>query len=172
MSDTYLSRKQADAQYRPKGYGLSPGLQRARAPYRVRNAVTGILVGSFAVGVWAYSLHAVKQDTFEDVDEEAKALVAASRKSAQDDGETRAVVGEIAVGRETSTNASAPATSATQPMAKSDFTAHSETGLLVPLLDGRFPQLLHPTQKTLVWGAPPVDRIGRIGDTVEVRTNS
>ena len=78
--------------YRPKGYvrrihvaslgslsdvcfvaysylqGVSPALQRAREPYRLRNAVTGTLLVAFAVSVWAYSISAVKQDNFDDVD--------------------------------------------------------------------------------------------------------
>ena len=57
---------------------MSPGLQRARAPFRLRNALTGVVLAGFAVGVWAYSIGAVKQDVFDDVDEEARALMAGS----------------------------------------------------------------------------------------------
>ncbi len=53
---------------------MSPGLQRAREPYRVKNALLGLTLGAFAVGVWAYSISAVKQDVFDDVDEEVAAL--------------------------------------------------------------------------------------------------
>jgi cytochrome c oxidase assembly factor 3 len=53
---------------------MSPGLKRAREPYRLRNAITGLALGAFAVGIWAYSISAVKQDVFDDVDEEARAL--------------------------------------------------------------------------------------------------
>ena len=53
---------------------MSPGLQRARAPFRFRNALTGGILASFAIGVWAYSLSAVAQDDFSDVDEEARAI--------------------------------------------------------------------------------------------------
>ena len=49
---------------------MSPGLQRARQPFRLRNAITGVVLAGFAVGVWAYSIGAVKQDKFDDVDEE------------------------------------------------------------------------------------------------------
>ena len=103
MSSNWVSRKEVDKQYRPKGYvstihthtsssslkkshssflctytqGLSPGLQRARAPFRTRNAITGVAIGAFVFGVWAYSISAVKQDTFEDLDDEAKELLAA-----------------------------------------------------------------------------------------------
>ena len=55
---------------------MSPGLKRAREPYRVKNAITGLTLGAFAVGIWAYSISAVKQDVFDDIDEEARALSA------------------------------------------------------------------------------------------------
>ncbi len=57
---------------------MSPGLQRAREPFRLRNAITGVLLAGFTVGVWAYSIGAVKQDVFDDVDDEARALMAGS----------------------------------------------------------------------------------------------
>src|ERR1700676_494750 len=53
---------------------MSPGLQRARAPYRWKNAISGLILGAFGVGIWAYSINAVKQDVFDDVDEEAREL--------------------------------------------------------------------------------------------------
>ena len=59
-------------------------MERARAPYRFRNAITGLIVGSFAVGVWAYSIRAVKQDSFDDVDEEARLLSASRQQSNAD----------------------------------------------------------------------------------------
>ena len=36
----------------------------------------GLTLGAFAVGIWAYSISAVKQDVFDDVDEEARAMSA------------------------------------------------------------------------------------------------
>jgi len=53
---------------------MSPGLQRAREPYRVKNAILGLSLSAFAVGIWAYSISAVKQDVFDDIDEEVAAL--------------------------------------------------------------------------------------------------
>ena len=55
---------------------MSPGLKRAREPYRVKNAIMGLTLGAFAVGIWAYSINAVKQDVFDDVDEEARVMSA------------------------------------------------------------------------------------------------
>lgn len=77
MADPYVDRKAVNASYRPKSSQMSPGLRRARAPFFLRNAVTGVVLASFAVGVWAYSIGAVKQDDFTDVDEEARSLARA-----------------------------------------------------------------------------------------------
>ena len=62
--------------------GLSPGLQRARAPFRTRNAITGSLIGLFVAGVYVYSIRAVQQDNFQELDEEAKALLQARMSDA------------------------------------------------------------------------------------------
>ncbi|ROV91811.1 hypothetical protein VSDG_06478 [Cytospora chrysosperma] len=45
----------------------SAALLRARRPYLVKNAITGLAVASIAVGVYAYTITAVGQDEFEDV---------------------------------------------------------------------------------------------------------
>ncbi|KAF8313397.1 hypothetical protein DL93DRAFT_2058949 [Clavulina sp. PMI_390] len=66
--DAKQKRSSMSSSYRPKGYGVSPALRRAREPYRIRNGVTGGLLVAFAVSVWAYSISAVKQDNFDDVD--------------------------------------------------------------------------------------------------------
>ena len=114
-------------------------MKRAREPYRAKNALTGLAIGSFIVGVWLYSMSAVKQDNFDDVDEEARAMVRTGVKTLEDKG---AEAMTIAVGKEEK--------------------REKKKGLLV-LLDDQFPRLLDPEGKTVVWGAPPVDSIGRIG---------
>ena len=111
---------------------MSQGLMRAREPYRVKNLITGLAISSFAVGVWLYSIRAVKQDNFDDVDEEARAMVRAGVKDVDVTDDkigtiTTTVSGEVQV---------------------------KAVGLLA-----RF----DPKRKTIVWGAPPVDSIGRIG---------
>jgi cytochrome c oxidase assembly factor 3 len=35
-------------------------------------------------------------------------------------------------------------------------------GILAPLVERRFPRVLDPERKTLVWGAPSVDQLGRM----------
>ncbi|KAL2270960.1 hypothetical protein VTJ83DRAFT_331 [Remersonia thermophila] len=45
----------------------TPALIRARRPYLVKNAVTGLAITGFAVAIYAYTIHAIGQDDFEDV---------------------------------------------------------------------------------------------------------
>jgi cytochrome c oxidase assembly factor 3 len=117
---------------------MSAGLMRAREPYRVKNTLTGLAIGSFIVGVWLYSMSAVKQDNFDDVDEEARAMVRAGVKPLEEKG------GE------------------TMTAEREEGEKRVHRGLLT-LLDAKFPRLLDPEGKTVVFGAPAVDRIGRIG---------
>ncbi|KAK4701595.1 hypothetical protein P7C70_g4634, partial [Phenoliferia sp. Uapishka_3] len=61
-----LTRK-AQSTYHPKGYGVSAGLARARAPFRTKNTITAGVIGTFIFSVYYYSISAVKQDDFSDV---------------------------------------------------------------------------------------------------------
>jgi len=161
MSDQYVSKKVVNSSYRPKSYEMSPGLRRARAPFRVRNAITGLVIASFAVGVWAYSISAVKQDNFDDVDEEAKTLVGsgtANMRSIEDQEKAKAarvggaVVSGEAVGFTPAAVVKVPLPPTTAPA----------QGILAPLVERWFPRALDPQRKTFVWGAPPVNQLGRI----------
>ncbi|KAI0053692.1 hypothetical protein FA95DRAFT_1579337 [Auriscalpium vulgare] len=120
---------------------MSPGLLRAREPYRVKNAITGLIIFGFAVGTWAYSLRAVKQDTFDDVDEEARALVGSGAKSLEDEAR------ELEAARKAAAFESAPPArpAGTTPAQGS---TEGQRGLLVPL-EGTLPRLLDPRGKTL-----------------------
>jgi cytochrome c oxidase assembly factor 3 len=144
---------------------MSSGLKRARAPFRVRNAITGIVIASFAVGVWAYSISAVKQDNFDDVDEEAKALAGSGLRSIEDEEKTRharntAAAASYAKGDLASVvGFGTPKPSAQSPVVPT--TSPVPRGILAPLV---FPHLLDPVRKTLVWGAPPVDDVGKMRD--------
>lgn len=53
--------------YGPSGYKPSPGLERARRPFRTKNALTGLAILAFAGSVYTYSINAVKQDDFSDI---------------------------------------------------------------------------------------------------------
>lgn len=140
---------------------MSPGLKRAREPYRLRNALTGIALGAFAVGIWAYSISAVKQDVFDDVDEEARAIArtgtAAEVLSVKEEKKTM----EAAIAAATATSTPSSLTVSPAPSSELARTPAPGRGLLQHL-DSRFPRLLDPQWKTLIWGAPPVDNIGKM----------
>ncbi|KAI0677284.1 hypothetical protein C8Q78DRAFT_1002050 [Trametes maxima] len=166
MADPYVDRKTARQSYRPRNL-MSPGLQRAREPFRLRNAITGVVLAGFAVGVWAYSIGAVKQDVFDDVDEEARAMMAGSSVQKAEDSVMESGGAVTTQGAETGLpiqhSASSPVGAVTQPETKSG-TGTSQRGILPPLLAQRFPGLLDPYSRTLVWGAPSVDNIGKLRD--------
>lgn len=137
---------------------MSPGLQRARAPYRWKNAISGLILGAASVGIWAYSISAVKQDVFDDVDEEARELREAGvvLRSLEDEERDRKKAAAGAHGEELILEKIVH-----EPEVKSGVLAR---GVLVQLMDSSFPRLLDPERKTLVWGAPPVDNIGSMTD--------
>ncbi|CAL1700254.1 unnamed protein product [Somion occarium] len=163
MADPYIDRKTVNKSYRPRGDVMSPGLKRAREPFRIRNALTGVVLASFAVGVWAYSLSAVKQDDFSDVDEEAKALASSSPPSTSNvipatPEVVNATKGAIAAGF-TPLEPAAPS-----PVVPAPASSSRPKGVLAALLADRYPQALDPSTKTIIFGAPPVDNPGRLRD--------
>ncbi|RXW25742.1 hypothetical protein EST38_g21 [Candolleomyces aberdarensis] len=155
------------------GLAMSEGLKRAREPYRIKNALVGLGLGAFAVGVWAYSISAVKQDEFDDVDEEAKALGAGAANASGKQGEKVPVAPALPVPNPSAAAAVAEATAnivlpgtlplpsvTTPPPPTSPSPA--PRGIL-QLLDKRWPRVLDPESKTVVSGAPSVDNVGRMG---------
>ncbi|KAI4200585.1 MAG: hypothetical protein LQ350_003832 [Teloschistes chrysophthalmus] len=46
---------------------MGPALIRARKPFMIKNIVTGIGIASFVIGVYAFTIKAVAQDDFSDV---------------------------------------------------------------------------------------------------------
>ena len=62
---------------------MSRGLLRARAPFRAQNAITGLVLAGFTTAVWAYSIRAVKQDDFSDVDDEAREMMRGRQTQAE-----------------------------------------------------------------------------------------
>ncbi|KAI9513277.1 hypothetical protein F5148DRAFT_287613 [Russula earlei] len=149
MSDSqYVDQKTATRSYRPALYQMSAGLMRAREPYRVRNALTGLAIGSFIVGVWLYSMSAVKQDNFDDVDEEARAMARAGVKIVEEER------------KDMGPGASTGAAAATATATATTMTTTTRARGILGSLDGKIPGLLDPKGKTVVWGAPGVDSIG------------
>ncbi|KAI8940130.1 hypothetical protein NX059_003843 [Plenodomus lindquistii] len=45
----------------------SPALLRARAPYLVKNTITGAAICTLVIGIYTYTIQAISQDEFEDV---------------------------------------------------------------------------------------------------------
>ncbi|KAJ7450473.1 hypothetical protein FB451DRAFT_1527646 [Mycena latifolia] len=145
----------------------------ARAPYRAKNALVGGALLAFVAGVFAYALAAVKQDTFEDLDDAARRAamntederramqMAAAHATAGAGGAngmgattTKEAPRPARLSERTPGGAAAPIPASTlAPVEKEKPTPH---GVFPALLERRAPWLLNPTQKTLVWGAPPV----------------
>lgn len=146
---------------------MSPGLKRAREPYRFKNAVSGLLLGAIGVGIWAYSISAVKQDVFDDVDEEARELreSGVTLRSLEDEERDKkaAAAGahaeEFSLGKLVEHVPLPPVPPVVKPVAS--------RGLLAEILDATHPTVLDPKRKTLVWGAPSVDKIGSMKDSSE-----
>ncbi|KAI0995737.1 hypothetical protein K3495_g12444 [Podosphaera aphanis] len=54
--------------YYDKNYRQSAALIRARRPYIVKNALSGLALFAFTMGVYSWTIKAVSQDEFEDVE--------------------------------------------------------------------------------------------------------
>ena len=165
-----LSNRQARATYHPGGYGVSEGLKRARRPFRTRNFITGGLITAFAFSVYMYSIRAVAQDDFSDLDQPVSEEQRRIARSIEDERrEKEAVVADrLAVKQGVAAplapsmapvSAAAPGVPASVPVVDSQ-TSSSVLGRLRGAFGGR------GTDSKLVWGAPPVDRLGRIGEEV------
>jgi cytochrome c oxidase assembly factor 3 len=124
----------------------------------------GLTLGAFAVAIWAYSMSAVKQDVFDDVDEEARSMASATSTP-----ETRS---DLGIGAHISTEIMEAANRTVssdlirssvilEEVVKAEVQSKSKRGVLHHL-DKRLPWLLDPERKTLVWGAPPVDNFGKM----------
>ncbi|EEQ84813.1 uncharacterized protein BDCG_08082 [Blastomyces dermatitidis ER-3] len=53
--------------YYDKDYRAGAALIRARRPYLIKNAVTGLALFGLCIGVYAFTINAVGQDDFSDV---------------------------------------------------------------------------------------------------------
>jgi cytochrome c oxidase assembly factor 3 len=138
---------------------MSPGLIRARKIFLVPNTLTGIGLGLFTVAVWAYSINAVKQENFDDIDEEVRQLNATHTQS-----KPRSPV-FVEVDRELTATSQPSGPMRAASIQHQEEETRKQTlhrGLLPSLLASR---LLDPDSKTLVWGAPPIDSLGRLKDS-------
>ena len=146
--------------------GISPGLRRARRPFLLVNLLTGSAIALLATGIWAYSIRAVRQDVFDDVDEEAKGLTKEMKMAVESvEEKSRKVeekLKEIANERMAKSLASSSMKGANA--AQRAASLKSERRGVLPMLGRTEPGWLYDPTKTLVWGAPSVDDMGRIGD--------
>ncbi|BGP37847.1 hypothetical protein JCM10449v2_001769 [Rhodotorula kratochvilovae] len=156
MSTSGLSGRQARATYHPGGYGVSEGLKRARRPFRTANAVTGALIFGFAASVYLYSIRAVAQDDFSDLDQP---LSDEQRRSLTSIEEAKRDRDELLLAAKQPALAPAPSAHATPTQSAAPGRAS-----VLDLVRGTFAG--RGVDSKLVWGAPNVDRIGRIGEDV------
>lgn len=145
---------------------MSPGLLRARAPFRIQNAITGLVLAGFATAVWAYSIRAVKQDDFSDVDDEAREMLQGRvRTGAGEDADVSGGGGNPSSSLDVNDLGLGLGAGVSRPDSTTGGDPPSPSrprGVLAPVLDRAFPRLLDPTRKTLVWGAPPLNDLGRV----------
>ena len=142
---------------------MSRGLLRARAPFRAQNAITGLVLAGFTTAVWAYSIRAVKQDDFSDVDDEAREMMRGRQTQAESasgspNSSLDVDVDVLGLG----TGGSHSESTRTIGVDISPQSSPRPRGVFAPILDRTFPRLLDPASKTLVWGAPPLDDLGRV----------
>ncbi|KAK4972582.1 hypothetical protein LTR28_012175 [Elasticomyces elasticus] len=62
-----MATRLPQSSYYDKDFRPSASLYRARQPYLVKNAFTGIAMLGFAISVYTFTIRAVSQDEFEDV---------------------------------------------------------------------------------------------------------
>ncbi|KAL1743117.1 aspartyl protease-domain-containing protein [Schizophyllum fasciatum] len=172
----YADPREVAQSYRPQPGVMSPGLRRARAPYLVRNALVGTALACFIMGVYAYSLYAVRQDKFDDLDEEARELsaagVLAQRTTLEDKQRSSplaSAAAAAALDQKPGLGAATPTSAAGAELAHAaagrtaDPAGLAEPrGVLAKYLADRYPTLFDPSRKTVVFGAPSVDNPGRI----------
>lgn len=158
-----VADRQARATYHPHGYGVSEGLARARRPFRTANFLTGAVIAGFTFSVYVYSIRAVKQDDFSDVvlpsdlDREGVKTIEEEetdrvrRKKELKDGFGLSKKDEFAVVEEKAVAVVGGKTQAVWEVVRKAFGGKGE-------------------DSKLVVGAPPVDRLGRIGSDGTVDT--
>ncbi|KAL0253892.1 hypothetical protein I308_101270 [Cryptococcus tetragattii IND107] len=172
--------KEVDRTYHPKGYGMSPSLKRARKPFILTNVLIGGTIVAFALGVYAYSISAVQQDDFSDVEDLLPPVEERSKiRSIEDEAREQRAFQSLASVLPTSRNLP-PATSTPASPSKAipevpfpeagvaDSKATSSWGIkrLGDVEWIRKRGWVDDKGNVLVWGAPDVDRIGRVGDAV------
>ncbi|GAA5826061.1 hypothetical protein JCM5353_004198 [Sporobolomyces roseus] len=151
-----ISTREAKQTYHPGGYGTSEGLKRARLPFRTRNAIVGLTLSGFMFSVYLYSIRAVAQDDFADLQaptqEERDRMVSIEEERRNRD--------QLLLPQSTVTQVIPQ----TQTISQGQPSLTSHEGILA-----RFNNTFggRGQESKMVWGAPPVDRLGRIAKEEE-----
>ncbi|GAA5888715.1 hypothetical protein JCM16303_003064 [Sporobolomyces ruberrimus] len=157
-----ISTREAKQSYHPKGYGVSEGLKRARAPFRTRNAIVGLGLSGFMFSVYLYSIRAVAQDDFADLQpptEEQRRNTVSIEEERRNRESLKASQFEMP-----SLPSPSSLSQASSPDALLPSQPTPETGIL-GRVRGAFGG--RGTNSKLVWAAPPVDNLGRIQRAAE-----
>ncbi|WVR03129.1 hypothetical protein IAU60_000119 [Kwoniella sp. DSM 27419] len=178
--------KAIDRSYHPKGYGMSPSLNRARKPFVLTNVLIGSTLFAFAVGVYWYSISAVKQDDFSDVEDLLPPLEERRKLQSIEDeqrasGSLQSIASALPMGGSRPATPLPYATSTGSSPSKQIPQQPDVVGSAGPLATGpsqtggrwgirrlgelewvRKRGLVDPKGNLLVWGAPDVERIGTI----------
>ena len=166
---------------------MSEGLKRARAPFRMRNALTGLGIVGFVAAVYTYSISAVKQDDFSDIPIVTPGLNS-SVKTIEDELAEKAKAGGRGVGAIMGLGSSpqGEGVRVVQDPQKqaSGFASPQQSPLSSPPLAPTPGSIAAVTEATkapaspqgrsesrLIYGAPDVDRLGRLRDS-SIRLNS
>jgi len=167
------STRAAKASYHPGGYGVSKGLKRARRPFRTANFITGSLITAFAASVYFYSIRAVAQDDFSDLDQPVDDDLRKRVRSIEDEKRAKEalVADRLASVAPTTSAAALGVVEAVNPVEALPLGAPTpaRSGVL-GLVQGAFGG--RGTESKVVWGAPNVDRVGRIGEDVPAQAYS
>ena len=141
-----ISTREAKQTYHPGGYGTSEGLKRARLPFRTRNAIVGLTLSGFMFSVYLYSIRAVAQDDFADL-----------QAPSMEEREKMVSIEEERRNRDALLLPPSTVTTTIPQETSQSLTSHQ--GILA-----RFKNTFggRGQESKIVWGAPPVDRLGRI----------
>ncbi|EIW72926.1 hypothetical protein M231_00183 [Tremella mesenterica] len=140
--------------YHPQGHGTSPGLARARRPFRTANFIVGGGLTLFILGVYSYSISAVKQDDFSDVADLLPPLEERRKiRSIEDEERDKRLGSSLESSPPSTTQTISSSPLSWFPRRLSDLSWVQRRGWVET-----------NTNNVTVWGAPNVDSIGRIGD--------
>ncbi|ORX35054.1 hypothetical protein BD324DRAFT_633753 [Kockovaella imperatae] len=178
MSDRGWNQRSIDETYFPRPGQMSESLKRARRPFIWPNRIYGLGLVCFSLGIYAYSIAAVQQDDFSDVEdllppvEERSSLKSIEDEEREKGGPShlRRIPGSLSTG-----SAMSP-----PPPGQKDWGGSSDH--MGPGHSGRWYSSFLPRRlsdiewvrraglveresgNVLVWAAPPIDQNMRIGD--------